>query len=53
MDGIIIVYFVDGGRLAFTIEAFEELKEKGLTAVKYYEHWLDKKEAKKQYKLIV
>lgn len=48
-----MVTFTDDGKLAFTVEAFEELKKKGLTGVKYYEHWLDKKEAKKQYPWLV
>lgn len=53
MEGIVIVHFVDNGKLAFTVEAFEEAKEKGLTDVKYYECWTDKREAKKIYKWIV
>jgi hypothetical protein len=53
MEGIVIVHFDDGGRLAFTVEAFEEFKEKGLTTVKYYEHWQDKMEAKKNHRWLV
>lgn len=52
MEGIVIVHFYDGGELAFTVEAFEETKARGLVGVKYYEHWLDKKEAKKEYRWI-
>lgn len=53
MEGIVIVHFNDNGILAFTVEAFEDTKEKGLTGVKYYEHWLDKNEAKEKYRWIV
>ncbi|MCM3109984.1 hypothetical protein [Lederbergia lenta] len=53
MEGIIIVHFNDSGKLAFTLEAFEEMKGKGLMGVKYYEHWLDKNEARKNHQWIV
>jgi gamma-glutamyl-gamma-aminobutyrate hydrolase PuuD len=53
VEGIVIVHFNDDGVLAFTVEAFEETKVKGLVGVKYYEHWLDKKEAKKIYRWLV
>ncbi|WP_187442182.1 hypothetical protein [Sutcliffiella horikoshii] len=53
MSGIVIVHFDDDGILAFTLEAFEDRKERGLNGVKYYEHWLDKNEAKKKYKWLI
>ncbi|MGD7046963.1 hypothetical protein [Rossellomorea marisflavi] len=44
----------DGGVMAVTGKAFEEQNEKGgFVGVKYFEHWLDKKEAKKKYRWIV